>query len=108
MIKKKGILSIIYYLFNKYVYNKFKKLFNRWLILLFIICIALAFSTMIIFWIGNDKWENNSPSNFNSSIDLVNTISSFIMLENKEKPYIYITWIPRSITIFNMIYMKMM
>lgn len=55
MIKKKGIISIIYYLFSKYVYNKFKKVFTKWLLLLFIICIALTLSTKIIFWTVNEK-----------------------------------------------------
>lgn len=68
MIKKKGIISIIYYLFSKYVYNKFNKVFTRWLLLLFIICIALTLSTKISFWAVNEKQEMISPSNFNSPI----------------------------------------
>lgn len=56
MTKKKWIILIIYSLFGKYVYNKFNKVFTRWLLLLFIICIALPLSTKIIFWTVNEKW----------------------------------------------------
>ena len=88
MIKKKGIILIIYFLFSKYLYNIFKKVFTRWLLLLFIICIALTVSTKLIFWTVNEKIKVNSPFNFNSSITPVCTVTSFIILENREKPYL--------------------